>query len=1220
MPDAVRMSAVVHPLKTARKDLYFEEGKTISQMLAVAQPDARQIEHARVFISGDVIPREKWDTFRPKSGALVEVRAFPVPRGGDGGKNPLRIILTIAVIAFAAWAGPALAGLIGFSSEAIAAGGLAGFTAAAFSGITAAVGMLAVNAIAPVRAPQLAELSSTAGQADSPTLFINGARNALNPFAPVPVVLGKYRYAPPYGCKSYTEVVGDKQFVRMLFIWGIGPIKLDTSSIKIGDTYLTEFEGYQIEHREGYPTDGPLTLFPDAVSQQDFSVLISQATGWVTRTSEVNADELSVDFTLASGLVQYDDRGNRMARQVSLEIEYSLAGENDWQKIDTSNTKFQSTAPSSWFSKSGNYLNSITFNHNRTSAVRHGFRWGVASRGQYDIRVRRTTADSDSTQIFDEVHFTALRTITNEDPVNSPVPIARTALVIQATDQLNNYVDELTGIPTRVCLDWDSLTQAWIERATQNPASLFRFVLQGNGMSQPLADSRIDLLQLQEWHEFCVEKGFKFNQVRDFSASVWDTLTDIAQAGRAAPTQIDGKWSVVIEQEQTSAVSHITPRNSFDFKAERVFLNPPHAWRIPFPNEEEDYRFDERRVPRDGYDDDNATLFEQLEFPGVTDPEQIYTLGRFRIAQVMLQQERWYWKQDMEYMTYRRGSRVKVTHDVLLVGLAYGRIKAVIMTGPNVTGLVLDEEVTMENGKDYGISIRTLTGQYTRQVITYIGTTKTITLASPIAGSGVLDDDGNVILDDDDNMVTVTITGGFVLDDEGNVIRDDNGNMVTVESFGSPVEDGNIFGFGIYGQEDDDASIIAIVPDNNLRAQVVAVPYRSAIFDADSEEIPEFTTNLTPLKSIPAPSVRSVISDESALSLGPGDAVRVRIGIEFDPLGREMFGVEPELRIQMRPSNTNEPFFSAAVDSVEQNHVYITGVKTGEAWDIRLRFYIPGRLPGPWAYIYGHQVVGKSTPPSPLANMTISVFGAQALIRWDRPTELDVVFGGEVVFRHSPSFDSPSWSESVTIGQAARARTLYAVLPLKPGSYMARVYDVAGNPSTEITVVTTKQASVHAFSSVDSIDEAPGWIGNHDGTVEYSGNLKIDDSASPVFLTGTYKFANGIDLGSVKRVRMTTRIAVSIYRPADTIDSRVGNIDTWEDFDGALQAGADAKIYVRHTDDNPSGSPVSWSTWERIDSAEFEARGFEFYIFLNRESADYNILISELGVDIDEIA
>jgi hypothetical protein len=105
----------------------------------------------------------------------------------------------------------------------------------------------------------------------------------------------------------------------------------------------------------------------------------------------------------------------------------------------------------------------------------------------------------------------------------------------------------------------------------------------------------------------------------------------------------------------------------------------------------------------------------------------------------------------------------------------------------------------------------------------------------------------------------------------------------------------------------------------------------------------------------------------------------------------------------------------------------------------------------------------------------------------------------------------------------------------------------------------------------------------------------------------------------VSRVRLTTRLAVTIYNVGDTIDSRTANIDTWEDFDGSLNGGADARVFVRHTDDDPSGSGAVWSAWERLDSAEFEARAFQFYVQLTRDSIDNNILVSELGIDVDEV-
>jgi hypothetical protein len=49
---------------------------------------------------------------------------------------------------------------------------------------------------------------------------------------------------------------------------------------------------------------------------------------------------------------------------------------------------------------------------------------------------------------------------------------------------------------------------------------------------------------------------------------------------------------------------------------------------------------DERIVYDDGYDASNATLFEGIQFPGVTDPDLIWKHGRFHIAQARLRPEK----------------------------------------------------------------------------------------------------------------------------------------------------------------------------------------------------------------------------------------------------------------------------------------------------------------------------------------------------------------------------------------------------------------------------------------------------------------------------------------------------------------------------------------------------------------------------------------------------
>ena len=153
----------------------------------------------------------------------------------------------------------------------------------------------------------------------------------------------------------------------------------------------------------------------------------------------------------------------------------------------TTNRRWDS--PPSTASPSG----SVTFTQDRHTPVRHGARWRVEERAQYEVRIRRTTADSTSDRVFDEIYWSALRTITDRDPIITPVPLARTAIRIKATDQLHGEAQQINAVVKSIVPDWDSATNTWIERASSNPASLMRAALQNPARPVPAPDSRINL-------------------------------------------------------------------------------------------------------------------------------------------------------------------------------------------------------------------------------------------------------------------------------------------------------------------------------------------------------------------------------------------------------------------------------------------------------------------------------------------------------------------------------------------------------------------------------------------------------------------------------------------------------------------------------------------------------------------------------------------------------
>ncbi|MCK5556511.1 MAG: phage tail protein, partial [Alphaproteobacteria bacterium] len=234
--NSVDVAIVPHPFAVERIHHAIGAGRSVADIIHQLQPDAVLARHAHVYLNGDYIPQEQWSCVKPKAGAVLSIRL--VPMGGGGGKNALRTVLSLAVMVAAPQMIPAGMTFMGLNISAGLATGVNLLT------------RLAMNALAPPPKPRF-----NSGDKESPSLFIQGARNQASPFARVPKVLGKHRFVPPLGAFPYTETVGNDQYMRMLFVWGYGPLEI--SDLKIGETPLSDFEEVQIETRQGYADDAP---------------------------------------------------------------------------------------------------------------------------------------------------------------------------------------------------------------------------------------------------------------------------------------------------------------------------------------------------------------------------------------------------------------------------------------------------------------------------------------------------------------------------------------------------------------------------------------------------------------------------------------------------------------------------------------------------------------------------------------------------------------------------------------------------------------------------------------------------------------------------------------------------------------------------------------------------------------------------------------------------
>ncbi|MER8786323.1 phage tail protein [Mesorhizobium sp. M0983] len=666
----------------ARVELTLPEGMTIAEMVAMALPGAAGpvLERTRVaLVRGDgvqVVPRALWHRARPHAGVHVVIRVIP---GSTALRSVLQILVTVAATAIATFFFPAGATLLG--SEALA--GLA--KGVLTLGLTALGGLL-INALLPLPGPEKPEKS---------TFAIAGWQNQFTPDAPVPVVMGTHRYAPPFGSMSYIEVVGDWLYVRATFLHGYGPLEI--SQEKLGDTLLTKYDEVQLETRLGYADDEPLSLVTSQVLEEKVGAdldrpfirddmgdpvkpLVSEAKPISRFTARDTAWSIAI-LSFPAGLIMIEEDGDKKPLAVAFKRRYRLVGTEAWTVLPL-----------------------LTVRNKKAAGFFRADRIDYPVRGAYEVEYERLKdseqASSSGPQYIMNCTWVVLQSWRPEYPFNFRKPVAIQALRIKSTAQLNGTLDSFNALVKRLAPDWDAGTGSWIVRATRNPASLALFALRGPGLYRPKPDAEIDFPAFQDWHEFCAAKGLAYNRIHDFEAKFGETLAAIGAAGRAAVKWNGSKWTVVIDRPRELVVDHVNPRNSSDFRWSPSYFEPPHALRVPFIDETNDYQQAERLVPWPGHVG-AIDITEELKLPGKTNPDEIWREARRRQYEIMNRAVRYSAVQQGTARTATTGDLVVASRDVLKRAMHSARVKAV--RGDHVE---IDDVFTMEAGETYAIRFR----------------------------------------------------------------------------------------------------------------------------------------------------------------------------------------------------------------------------------------------------------------------------------------------------------------------------------------------------------------------------------------------------------------------------------------------------------------------------------------------------------------------------------
>ena len=285
-----------------------------------------------------------------------------------------------------------------------------------------------------------------------------------------------------------------------------------------------------------------------------------------------------------------------------------------------------------------------------------------------------------------------------------------------------------------------------------------------------------------------------------------------------------------------------------------------------------------------------------------------------------------------------------------------------------------------------------------------------------------------------------------------------------------------------------------------------------------------------------------------------------------------------------------------------------------------------------------YNAAGKTAVPGDVQNLTFeATSNKEGTLKWTETVDLDVKHGGKVYIRHTSLTDGTgTWSNSVDLVEAVAGASTSAKIPLVEGEILVKFADDGGrlsaNETSIIIDLPESQGKLLLQSRREDQDSPPfqGQKTNCFYSDEYdalslSSTEKIDsktelintwgklDTLGDTESSGTYEFVNTLDLENTFSLDLKRRFVTRGFYPDNLMDDKTENIDSWKGkFDGDVADAVNAKLYVRSTTDDPSGSPT-WGDWAEFTSGSFKGRAFQFKTDLTSTDTAENILVDELG-------
>lgn len=506
-----------------RISAFIQQPKTVWQLVKEQKVDLTM--PILCLINGVPVMRKNWNDLL-NDNEIVNIVSLPLG-GGGGGSNPVRVVLTVAVIVASVYTGGAVGAAYG-----------AGWGAAAAASVSISGGIL-VNTLVPTPKPTLNGMTSSS-YTQSPTYSLQAQGNSARLGNPIPVIYGRHLIYPDFAAQPYYRYQNNEQYVYQLHCIGQG--SYDVEQIRVEDTPISAFK--EITYKIVNPSENNTLFNEDVVTSAEVAgqellkgVIVG---GFVLNPTESEINKIEIDVACQRGLYYANDNGGLSEKTVQWRVDARLIDDED-------------NALGDWFTLATETLAGSTVN-----GVYRTYAYSVAQ-GRYEVRATRLDDKDNSSRAGHELRWISAKGYVVSEKNYGNVTLL--AIVMKATDNLSQRASNLINcVVTRKLKTW-SPNSGWSGLTpTCSIAWALADILKAD-YGAKLTDKSIDLNALYQLEQKWSIRGDTFNGVFDSKLTVYEALSRVAKVGRAVAFIQGGIVRFVRDEPKTIPVALFGPRN-----------------------------------------------------------------------------------------------------------------------------------------------------------------------------------------------------------------------------------------------------------------------------------------------------------------------------------------------------------------------------------------------------------------------------------------------------------------------------------------------------------------------------------------------------------------------------------------------------------------------------------------------------------------------------------